>query len=262
MNNILVSKYQKLCNILSELKRVVVAYSGGVDSALLAYIASQVLGEHALAVTTFSPSLSEEELNDAKVIAKMLGFQHLLLESHEFEDPRYLENTSLRCFWCKQEKFGLLCEYVKQHQFNHVIDGTNADDRNDHRPGREAAKQLKIRSPLLEAGISKKEVRALAGHFAIPNWNKPANSCLSTRIPTGIPINQNTLQKIAAAESFIKKFNIDIVRVRCHGELARIEIAPKYFQTLLSNRQTILSEFRALGFLFITLDLLGYPIHL
>jgi uncharacterized protein len=251
-------KQHNLRLILAGLESVVVAYSGGVDSTLLALVASQELGTRAVAVTAFSPSLPPDDLEEASQIAHQFGFQHVTLSSHEVEDPRYQENTPLRCYWCKHIIYNLLVEYADQHGYAHVVDGSNDDDRQDVRPGRKAAVERGVRSPLLEAGMTKDDVRSLARQLGLPNWDKPAAACLASRIPYGTLVSPEKLAQVAQAEKALKSLGLRGGRVRSHDHIARLEVAPGDFETVLAHREEIVARLQAVGYTFVALDLGGY----
>jgi uncharacterized protein len=236
----------------------VVAYSGGVDSALLARVAHDELGPAAVAVTAISPSLAGAERAEAEALAAGIGIRHVLLDSHEVEDPRYLENTSQRCYWCKHEVYGLLTGYASAHGFAAVLDGTNLDDTRDPRPGRRAAAELGVRSPLLEARFTKAEVRAAAQALGLPNWDKPSMACLSSRVPYGTPITVQVLSQVEQAEQVLAGLGIRQARVRHHAPVARLEVAEADFATVLAQRAAITAALRELGFEYVALDLAGY----
>lgn len=254
----LVSKQKRLRQMLEDMESVVVAYSGGVDSALLLKLAHDCLNDRVVALTAVSASLPAHELEEAQSIAQQIGARHVLVESHETEDPNYLANAPNRCYFCKSDVFGRLIEYAQREGYRYVIDGTNADDVGDHRPGRQAARERGVRSPLQEAGLTKAEIRNLARALGLPNWDKPAAACLSSRIPYGTPITLENLSQVERAELALRQMGFRQLRVRHHEQIARIEVEPDEFDAVLAHRDQILEELEALGYTYVTLDLAGF----
>lgn len=252
------TKVAQLHTILDELCSVVVAYSGGVDSAYLLYAAHERLGKRAVGLTIVSPSLAQSELADARTIADQIGAQHVLVYGNETENPNYRANTPMRCYFCKTETFDVASAFAKRGGFTAVIDGTNADDTGDHRPGRKAAREHGVRSPLLEASLTKAEIRALSREAGLPSWDKPALACLASRIPYGTPVSETALSQVEQAEMVIRALGVRQLRVRHHDDLARIEVAPADFEWLLTHRDHIVNELQALGYTYVTLDITGF----
>ena len=254
------TKEQRLLEILRELERVIVAYSGGTDSAYLAWIAHRALGANAIAVTADSASIPTSHKRDAEQFARECGFQHEYIETHEFDNPNYIKNDKDRCFHCKDELFDRLDEFAKTREYRHIIYGVNKDDLGDYRPGQRAAKIHSVKAPLVEAGLSKTEIRELSKRAGLSTWDRPAAACLSSRVPYGTPVTVETIQTIEQGEEAIKALGFRQFRVRFHGELVRVEIAKEEMQAALSCEmaQAFTDIFKPLGFLYVTLDLEGY----
>lgn len=253
-------KLENLRTILCRMDRVLIAYSGGVDSTFLLRVASDVLGDQVLAVTAASPTYPIEELDQATVFCRTLGVKQIVVTTDELAVPEFCANPPERCYHCKKELFGTLQRLAEQQGICHILDASNADDCADFRPGRTAAQELGVRSPLVEAGLGKTEIRALSRELGLPTWNKPAMACLASRFPYGETITSDKLTRIEQAESFLRQSDFRNVRVRAHGDMARIEVAPDIVHRLTESglRATLVTRFKELGFVYVTVDLQGY----
>lgn len=256
----LTEKFEQLIGLFKEMEQALIAYSGGVDSTLVAKIAFDVLGDRALAVTAVSPSLLPEELEDAKIQAATIGIPHKIVQTHEMENPNYTSNPVNRCYFCKSELHDTLKPLALELGYPYVVDGVNADDLHDYRPGIQAAKERGARSPLAEVGVTKLEVRQLSQQLGLAWWDKPAQPCLSSRFPYGEEITVAKLQRVGRGEVFLRKLGWQNLRVRSEGETARIELPPEQIKefVLTNDLQTLVSAFQDFGFLYVTLDLEGY----
>ena len=256
----LAAKQEALFAQLRSLRRVIVAYSGGTDSAYLAWAAHQALGEDAVAITADSASIPASHKRDAEEFALECGFRHEYMQTYEFDNPEYVKNDKSRCFHCKDELFTRLESYAAERGYEHIIYGVNKDDLGDYRPGQHAAKLHRVRSPLVDADLTKAEIRELSRRAGLSTWNRPAAACLSSRVPYGTPVDVQTIRTIEQGEEAVRALGFKQFRVRFHGELVRLEIAKDELPRALTSEcaQKFTSIFKQLGFLYVTLDLEGY----
>ncbi|HKW87270.1 MAG TPA: ATP-dependent sacrificial sulfur transferase LarE [Candidatus Acidoferrales bacterium] len=253
-------KQERMLSSLRHLDSLLVAFSGGADSAYLAWAASQALRQRALAVTALSPSFSEHDRREAAQFASANGLHHEFIATDEFENPLYIANNADRCYHCKDELFDKMESLARERGFAAIAYGINADDTHEFRPGHRAAAEHKILTPLLEAGLSKSEIRALSREAGLATWDRPAAACLSSRVAYGTAVTPGLLSRIERGESFLREVGFRQFRLRAHGDLARVEIAPDELPRALNPEMTqrLAAQLKSLGFTYVTLDLEGY----
>jgi len=257
--NSLAEKYERLRSIIRDLGGCVIGFSGGVDSTFLFSVAVDVLGERALAVTATSETYPEREMLESQELATLIGGRHRLVVSEELEIPEFQDNPRDRCYFCKKELFGKLREIAEREGLPHVLDGTNLDDLGDHRPGRRAAAELGVISPLEQAGFTKDDIRNLSKALKLPTWDKPAFACLSSRFPYGTAITAERVRQVGQAEEGLYRLGFRVLRVRFHGDVARLELGPEEFVAATGPlREEVLGCVKAAGFVYVAVDLQGY----
>lgn len=253
-------KLDQLMTLFAEMDRALIAYSGGIDSTLVAKVAYDVLGDRALAVTANSPSLMPEDLEDARIQAATIGVAHEVVTTHELDNPNYASNPINRCYFCKSELHDTLRPLALERGYPYVVDGVNADDLGDYRPGIQAAKERGARSPLAEVGVTKLEVRQISQYLGLPWWDKPAQPCLSSRFPYGEEITLEKLHRVGRAERYLRDLGLRNLRVRSAGETARIELPADQIKEFVAdnNLDALVTAFQGYGFTYVTLDLEGF----
>jgi len=255
-----VLKEQRLRELVSSFDSLIVAFSGGVDSAYLAWVATQVLGPAALCVTADSPSYPDRHRQLALRVAGEFGFRHEIVHTRELERSEYRANPTNRCYFCKHELYSLLSSIARDREINAIADGSNADDRGDYRPGRQAAREFGVHSPLDAVGLTKTEIRELSHHAGLPTWDEPASACLSSRIPYHSEVTDEKLRMIERAEEVLHDLGFRVCRVRHHDQLARLEIGQDELPRALEPeiRDRLVADLKALGYAHVTIDLQGY----
>ena len=257
---VLLKKQKKLEFVLKDLESVLVAFSGGVDSTLLLFVARSVLGDKVLAVTARSPSLPQRELDAAVELSGLIGAEHLILQTHEMSNPQYHQNPPDRCYYCKSELYGKLKTVAEERKLRHIVNGINLDDLGDHRPGIGAAREAHVLSPLCEAGFTKQDVRDLSRKLNLSTWEKPAMACLSSRVPYGQEITKEKLAMIEQAEDVLLSMGFKGLRVRHHGDIARIELNQQDIARFFAEgkAESVQNRFKEIGFTYAAVDIIGY----
>jgi uncharacterized protein len=253
-----ISKLEKLKDELKKMNIVAVGFSGGVDSSFLLKLLSDVLGKNTLAITIKSPAHPQSEIEEALRIVGSMSVKHEIIDLDVTEIVEFKKNNVDRCYYCKKMIFSKIKEVAKKENINYVLDASNADDLDDYRPGMKALKELGVISPLIDVNLTKEEIRDLSRQMNLDTWNKPSFACLASRFPYGTEITKLRLEQVEKAEMFLNSLGLKELRVRCHNEIARIEVAKDVFQTVLKYSKEIVKQFKEFGFKYVTLDIEGY----